>query len=173
MQIAQNGAWFTTNTVLVIFKQTNKQLHSAALPGSVIFTLSAYLAVHTPPLHSRCTQVIVRYTRQGVSCSLLQQGLCHTCTAALRKAGVCLLTTTSSQRAFTHAARVSAAPCSARKEKHRDGKLATRLLAHWSDGCVFIMSCTHSVNKVYSVPTVCQSLSYIGPCPLGIFSSGK
>ena len=61
---------------------------------------------------------------------------------------VWVLTTVSSHRALTHAAHVCAAHFLALKEKqHREGKSATRLLAHWPDGCVSIVSCARSLTQ--------------------------
>lgn len=81
---------FTTNTVFVFFKQTNKQLHSAALTGSVIFTLSPYLAAHTRTagLTLHCHLFNSQRGTWGGACLIhsCSKASCHTCTAALRKA---------------------------------------------------------------------------------------
>lgn len=63
-----------------------------------------------------------------------------------------------------------------RSKKHWNGKLATRFLAHWSEGRVSHGepdTLIYSVENVYSIPTMCQSLCYIGPRPLGVLNSGK
>ena len=160
---------------------TNKQATSLRSPDwSVIFTLRPYL---TRAHH--CTHPALSYLSNSPwdawgrerlihSCSKVS---CHTCTAALRKAqGVSVNNHKLTEGLNTRSTCMCSSLLSPEGEAAQGGKIGHQIISALARRVCFhreLCTLTHSVNNIHSIPTMCQPLSYTGPCPLGMFSSGK